>query len=1198
MSRWDAMKSSPPSANPYNGIVANQSNRPKQFLLSHEEKKDTEIMDRVSRSTRVRQARDSRPRQLTYTRSDRTHFGPTTIVSSASTSSDASGSRKAPVPPLLYVERAWLVETLTKELLFFQGSGGFSSLPGPVLRNCVSKLRLFGSAETGPVVLLLVDLLQITHTDIDVLVTEILEEKLEASSRISTMVFTQPQSQHIVKTISFYCSSPQSRDPVKLARLLRCLALVVKSHRAFLPSEETARIVVGDTFLPYIENDLLRRSIAHEEVSSHSSKRTYGCVCETMKGLLIDPKHSSALLAPLVNDICIDDGKEEQSTNPLRTRLLGAFGKSLARMDVGSEEEQTETCYALATAIQAIEMLDSSIAVIPTEGSNIVKSTESFIFEVIKATEGPDEPPTKYPLQILKSAALRLLKGLISLYPGDVTGLGWKLMIEGCDTLISSPSSFSIERDTSKSPDYQFCESVAFRPDSIHLSNLITSSPATTIDTEICVRAIECLTGFVSALPWKKWLEQDKRWSRLDSNSRSPKRPTSSGLYRRVTTALDKLLQKSLDSFQCCETSTILEALGSLMMVSFKELPFCNGQLIQGGVDLWSSLACCVYDPNENGHRRSVSKDVLLASLGGTTTAKGELVPACVPALMWLVENEASSVSFLDKVLESIKNNDDNSSNSVKLLCTMLRTLPSLAFKRWEEFRNLLDQQSKSDSVANNVVTLEILRAFKSGERDFGFQMKRGENKNEESLRLTCLVLSRTFSNVVEAMTDTRIQCIRLGLEVYGVFLDKDWSLLDATSGEVLNHFQRLLEMCQHPKPSLREAACKAMGEFCTQYSTSIRPQISHLGEKITQYGLIVDKVCSVLLHVCTDQNPKVRSMSTFALGNLAYELRGSDYDRFVNDVRVSEICVAILEGLGDKDDKVVGNSIRSLGHAGNLFVRCTLSESHKGDISTSICLLVQIVDNFAGRISVALDVAMDTKSKSSLTWKQRSAAKKHGWGACHSMGLIFQAINVEIVQTEVGLASSCSNALKQLVLCCTNHDKLNEKVVLGAMAAIGSVPRPVLAELGRETGLVGDALTSSVALLRDSLMSEIGHSLNLKESRSSTRDDRLTKQNQQLLCHLLGSASINDAYRTLTDDGITSRAMNMLYTWMVSQQDALDGDAFVIFALALQRPGLSSSDDVTLEQKFTSRAVQRFKSAGQAKDASNEYRGDDADEL
>ena len=81
----------------------------------------------------------------------------------------------------------------------------------------------------------------------------------------------------------------------------------------------------------------------------------------------------------------------------------------------------------------------------------------------------------------------------------------------------------------------------------------------------------------------------------------------------------------------------------------------------------------------------------------------------------------------------------------------------------------------------------------------------------------------------------------------------------------------------------------------------------------------------------------------------------------------------------------------------------------------------------------------------------------------------------------------------------------------------------------------------------------------------------------EQYLCHVLSSASIMDASIVLKRDDGSESMLSFLYTWMI--QKDLDGRAFEIFALALQRRGiLLSASDVSLEQSFASRSLQQYK--------------------
>lgn len=127
-----------------------------------------------------------------------------------------------------------------------------------------------------------------------------------------------------------------------------------------------------------------------------------------------------------------------------------------------------------------------------------------------------------------------------------------------------------------------------------------------------------------------------------------------------------------------------------------------------------------------------------------------------------------------------------------------------------------------------------------------------------------------------------------------------------------------------------------------------------------------------------------------------------------------------------------------------------------------AIKVLGGIVDDLSGKISNTLDSLSDGK-KGSLTWKQRSAAKKHGWGACHSLGCIFKGITM---LDNTHLVVSCTQGVSQTIFCIQRFHASHEKIALSAMAAICDLSMQHLAELGGNSGILGDAITTCINLL------------------------------------------------------------------------------------------------------------------------------------
>jgi hypothetical protein len=111
------------------------------------------------------------------------------------------------------------------------------------------------------------------------------------------------------------------------------------------------------------------------------------------------------------------------------------------------------------------------------------------------------------------------------------------------------------------------------------------------------------------------------------------------------------------------------------------------------------------------------------------------------------------------------------------------------------------------------------------------------------------------------------------------------------------------------------------------------------------------------------------------------------------------------------------------------------------------------VVESLSGKVANAL-VAAST-GKNTLSWKERSVSKKHGWGACNSLGLLLQSNEAR----EGANAEACLAALQILVECVQQFWSLNEKIAIGAMSALGALEPTVLSEVAGKSGLIGSTL-------------------------------------------------------------------------------------------------------------------------------------------
>jgi hypothetical protein len=171
----------------------------------------------------------------------------------------------------------------------------------------------------------------------------------------------------------------------------------------------------------------------------------------------------------------------------------------------------------------------------------------------------------------------------------------------------------------------------------------------------------------------------------------------------------------------------------------------------------------------------------------------------------------------------------------------------------------------------------------------------------------------------------------------------------------------------------------------------------------------------------------------------------------------------------------------------------------------------------------------------------------------------------------------------------------LNVKLVAAASEATCKLSTKALSFVGSKKRIVGRILSNAIVLLSLSSAEEA-------HGRSTAIDERISQGNEALLRHLLRSSSISDARQVLSDDRISFRELNLLYSWMVEQgNENVAAHSFEVFALGLS--ALSRwSDGVALEQQFSSRAAQMYKFADETKVEANVYvgnhRDDDVDEL
>lgn len=164
-------------------------------------------------------------------------------------------------------------------------------------------------------------------------------------------------------------------------------------------------------------------------------------------------------------------------------------------------------------------------------------------------------------------------------------------------------------------------------------------------------------------------------------------------------------------------------------------------------------------------------------------------------------------------------------------------------------------------------------------------------------------------------------------------------------------------------------------------------------------------------------------------------------------------MCLATQSCMEDEDVKVVGNAIRSVGHVAVV-------------ISKYSAIPVQVEQYFGKSVTVLTTKVRQAGgvATSELSWKQRSAAKKNGWGACHALGLMLDCLPLH--QHEP-LHPSFKDALEALFTCIHRWETLNEKITLAALKAVQRIRRDRLIAVAYGTTLIGEGILKCVQVLR-----------------------------------------------------------------------------------------------------------------------------------
>ena len=517
----------------------------------------------------------------------------------------------------------------------------------------------------------------------------------------------------------------------------------------------------------------------------------------------------------------------------------------------------------------------------------------------------------------------------------------------------------------------------------------------------------------------------------------------------------------------------------------------------------------------------------IVQCMGGKLLSNGERTNMAIPMAVYLKQSRATP--FLQSLWANLTiDNDQRRANAVEILGGQWTVdIDSLYLNpdSWERFQRVMKEIVTNENQTkrkDGMVLLETVLAA----RKVSYTLVPADGV------IVSFVFRLLLDCVVGNKSSPSILLPTCG--IYSSMATPDWEFLFHNDcGWSHAHF--ILDMCHNGNASVRAAACKACGELCTSFLSLT---------STFQQPLCLEMVAAMSISL-DDKNINVRSMAAFCVGNLALAIRGQScfFD-------LATLCQKVVHLVGDSNGKVINNAIRAVGHLGFLAFHEQLQyrPENNNDHDWSR-LYQQLVTAMNLKIAPAVDTSISQR-----TWKERSSAKKHAWGACHALECLLDGS--EAIYHENSSVSRAS--LELLIRCLDGASSETEKIFIAASSAILHIPITSLQILSHRHGLVGLAIFKCTNTL---LEAKVSFSRCQQKRQSVTAD---------LLNHLLKAMSILDA--TSLFRLASTAPLEFLYDWMVNHN--VSADAFESLALVFA----DFSGCVSLQQRFASRATERHR--------------------
>jgi hypothetical protein len=832
--------------------------------------------------------------------------------------------------------------------------------------------------------------------------------------------------------------------------------------------------------------------------------------------LLKNRKHASAVMAPLVNDVTVE-GNEDQVANPIRCNMFRALQQQLLLKPPTNPSTDArpweDSCQCLTIALQEARTIDGTKHHAGMVDTDIdVAIVRRFLSCTLAAKTASGR---------IKKLSLELLHALIQRHPESALTLATSSLL-----IMTSPSMTTSVRERQNSE----CSRCGYSGTSLLLGSIHESHADPGL-------AMECIADLLHNIPLHLWLRNERR------GPEGQQKWSQSTFRQQVSEGLLNTIRVARCCLDTVDGERDIDSLVHLIKVILLQIPYEDENddlhkmaslLVQG------SLALLLEDARRSAKLRDGMADVLVECMGGRVTPQGQLTSMVSPMKTWL--GCAAGQDFIRTLLLAAQEQD----NPRKVLRAVVRSSPQsmlTAEATWDLFQQCVQVQVESYVQGTQLAGLQLVEAILRGRKDFA-----GSNASGASVSTT--LVSFVAPILHKAITSDNASCNCVGVAAYGSLVGLDWALLSAEDGGCLARVRSILLLCDgggNRSAKVRSETCKAVGDMCAEYFSAESFQLQDMGEA----RLICDEVCVVVERAMNDTVASVRSMALYAAGNLAQSLREDAVPLIVNPVAFSRLILRVRDLMDDDDDKATGNAIRSVAHAVCLLLREDHSVAFKNTTVEPRAFLNGVMKSLSTRIRLCISLARGGKLERS--WKERTAIKKHGWGASNSLATIFSDVVIDNAVLE-----ACQDAVAALVECMETLRVVHEKVAISSMAALRSIQPRCLVRISGKSALVGRAVIACLV-----------HNTAVDHETRDT-NNKIGRELDCVLLHLLQCCSIADAHAVLRSDSVTAAHLGYLYQWMV-ENDCSAG-SFDSFAIAMQRSDVLV--DVQVEQRFASRAM------------------------